>query len=172
MNDAKPPDRLVWLRTVLDEFEGPLIRYAARFTRDVESARDAVQETFLRLCRENPGELDGRVTQWLFTVCRNRAIDARRKDRRVQALKEFDPAAPNVAGADPATIVEQQDSGSRVLQLLAALPNNQQEVVRLRFQSGLSYKDIAVVTGLSVSNVGYLIHLAIAKLREQLKCIG
>lgn len=169
MNDVEPPDRLVWLRTVIDEFEGSLIRYSARFTRDVDSARDVVQETFLRLCTENISELDGHLAQWLFTVCRNRAIDARRKDRRVQALKALDPAASQVAGVDPATIVERHDSGSRVLQLLTALPDNQQEVIRLRFQNGLSYKDIAVVTGLSVSNVGYLIHVAIGRLRAQLK---
>jgi RNA polymerase sigma-70 factor (ECF subfamily) len=41
-------------------------------------------------------------------------------------------------------------------------------VVRLKFQHGLSYKEIAAVTELSVSNVGYLIHTAIKKLRTEL----
>lgn len=168
MNGAKPPERSAWLRSAINEFEGPLIRYAARITGDAEAARDAVQETMLRLCSEAPGEVDGHLAQWLFTVCRNRALDARRKDRHLQALCEPDFAAPNVDGADPASIVEQRDSGSRVLQLLSALPGNQQEVIRLRFQNALSYKDIAVVTGLSVNNVGYLIHTAIAALREQM----
>ena len=55
-----------------------------------------------------------------------------------------------------------------MLQILADLPDNQQEVVRLKFQDNLSYRDIAEVTGLSVSNVGYLLHMAVKRLREQL----
>ena len=47
------------------------------------------------------------------------------------------------------------------------MPANQQEVVHLKFQSGLSYREISDVTGLSVSNVGFLLHTALARLREQ-----
>ena len=169
MNDAKPPDRLIWLRSVLDEFEGPLLRYATRITGDAEAARDVVQDAFLRLCRENLAELDGRVAPWLFVVCRNKALDVCRKEGRMQALTDRRTTDRKSRDRDPAKSAEHRESGNRVLRLLAELPENQQEVVRLRFQNALSYKDIAAVTGLSVSNVGYLIHVAIAKLREQLK---
>lgn len=169
MNDAKPPNRLIWLRSVLDEFEGPLLRYATRITGDTERARDVVQDSFLRLCRENPAELDGRVAQWLFAVCRNKALDVCRKEGRMQALTDRQTTDRESHDRDPATAAQHRETGNRVLRLLAELPDNQQEVVRLRFQNALSYKDIAAVTGLSMSNVGYLIHVAIAKLREQLK---
>jgi RNA polymerase sigma-70 factor (ECF subfamily) len=49
------------------------------------------------------------------------------------------------------------------------LPDNQQEVVRLKFQNGLSYREISCITKLSVSNVGYLIHTAIQKIRAELQ---
>ena len=52
--------------------------------------------------------------------------------------------------------------------LLERLPHNQQEVIRLKFQQGLSYKEIAAITELSASNVGYLIHTAVKKLRAEL----
>ena len=58
---------------------------------------------------------------------------------------------------------------SRVAEAVALLPDNQQEVIRLRFTDGLSYKEIAEVTKLSVSNVGYLIHMGVKTLRERLK---
>ena len=51
------------------------------------------------------------------------------------------------------------------LLLLADLPRNQQEVVRLKFQDGLSYRDIAEITGFTSSNIGYLLHVALKRLR-------
>ena len=65
-------------------------------------------------------------------------------------------------------LVEQGETVSRVLELLDTLPENQQEVVRLKFQNGLSYREISEVTQLSVTNVGYLLHTAIKALRSQM----
>ena len=52
------------------------------------------------------------------------------------------------------------------------LPENQQEVVRLKFQNGMSYREIATVTELSVSNVGFLLHAAIQALRARANVMG
>jgi RNA polymerase sigma-70 factor (ECF subfamily) len=51
--------------------------------------------------------------------------------------------------------------------LIDRLPPNQQEVVRLKFQNGFSYKEISRITELSVGNVGFLIHTAVARLRTE-----
>lgn len=157
-----------WLRSVVARYEGPLVRYAARITGDAERARDVVQDTFLRLCEQDRAELDGRLAQWLYTVCRRRALDVRRKEHRMQATipERLDLASERNGQADAA---EQQEQHQAVLSLLARLPENQQEVVRLKFQSGLSYREISGVTGLSVSNVGYLLHVAIKTVRQQLQ---
>ena len=69
--------------------------------------------------------------------------------------------------ASPADEVETRDTAQHVFGLLDALPDNQQEVVRLKFEGGLSYRAISEVTGLSVSNVGYLLHQAIRTLRQR-----
>ena len=66
------------------------------------------------------------------------------------------------------SVLEQSELSGQMLRLLATLPDNQQEVVRLKFQNGLSYRDISKVTNLTVSNVGYLIHTAIHTLRREL----
>ena len=168
MTGRRNPIRLMWIHSILDGYEGPLTRYAARITGDIDLARDVVQETFLRLCSENRAEVDGHVAQWLYTVCRSRALDVRRKERRVQALSEDQIKASEGADHDPAHIAESREQACRVLQVVALLPENQQEVIRLRFQSGLTYKEIAGVTNLSVSNVGYLIHTAVRTIREKL----
>ncbi len=72
---------------------------------------------------------------------------------------------------EQAVEVERRDTASRVLEFVAGLSQNQREVVRLKFQSELSYKEIAAITELSVSNVGFLIHTAIKKLRVELGVI-
>ncbi len=168
MTDAKKPNRLAWIRTVLGEYEAPLTRYAARITGDIDLARDVVQETFLRLCAQDRAEVDGRLPQWLYTVCRSRALDVRRKEGRMQALSDDQVKACPSMDHDPARVAQHREGTGRVMQALAVLPDNQQEVVRLRFQGGLSYKEIAGVTGLTVTNVGYLIHTAIKAIREKL----
>ncbi len=56
----------------------------------------------------------------------------------------------------------------RVMKVLETLPPRQQEVIRLKFQNELSYREISEIMAISVSNVGFLIHRAIATLRQKL----
>ena len=72
-----------WIRDALDRFEGPLLLYAGRLTGDAERARDVVQDTFLKLCRQRRADVAARLAEWLYTVCRNAAIDVRRPSRGV-----------------------------------------------------------------------------------------
>ena len=67
----------------------------------------------------------------------------------------------------PAALAEQRDSAGRILGFLAELPENQQETLRLKFQNGLSYREISQITGLSISNVGVLIHTGLKTLRKK-----
>ncbi len=158
-----------WIRSALDEYEGPLLRYAQRITGDLEQARDVVQETFLRLCREDQSTLDGRLPQWLFTVCRNYSIDVRRKELRMTTFA--DPLAAETPAEEPTpdSKASIRDEAQRVFGMLERLPENQQEVIRLKFQNGMRYRQIAEVTGLSVTNVGFLLHRGIKTLRERMQ---
>lgn len=167
MKDPQDAGASEWLRSVVESHEGPLIRYAARITGDVERARDVVQDTFLRLCEQDRHELDGHLAEWLYTVCRRRALDVQRKEHRMRVTlpAELDRCAGDTQHTDA---VERDETHAAVLAVIGRLPENQQEVVRLQFQSGLSYREIAGVTGLSVSNVGYLLHVALKTVREQL----
>ncbi len=70
--------------------------------------------------------------------------------------------------ADPSDQLEHEEAVAGALAALATLTANQQEVIRLKFQHGLSYKQIAQVTTLSVSNVGFLIHTGLKILRTRL----
>ncbi|MEI9896470.1 MAG: sigma-70 family RNA polymerase sigma factor [Chthoniobacter sp.] len=69
----------------------------------------------------------------------------------------------------PADALEQREAATSLFHLLDALPSNQREVIRLKFQNDLSYREIADVTQLSVTNVGFLLHTGLKKLRALLR---
>jgi RNA polymerase sigma-70 factor (ECF subfamily) len=69
----------------------------------------------------------------------------------------------------PFALLDRKERLSSVEGLLTNLPENQREVIRLKFQSGLSYQEISEVTGHSISNVGFLLHTAIKTLRKQVR---
>ena len=168
MANSKPSDRLEWVRMAVEHYEGPLVRYAARITGDLDRARDVVQETFLRLCQQGRSRLDGHLAEWLYTVCRNQALDVRRKESRMNAMSVAEMETCVSRDSVPSAQLERDESMSQVLGVLATLPENQQEVVRLKFQDGLSYREISQITGLSISNVGFLIHTGLKTVRQRL----
>jgi RNA polymerase sigma-70 factor (ECF subfamily) len=155
------------LRALLHRLQGPLVRYALQITGDLERARDIVQDTFLQLCSRNRASLNGHLEPWLFAVCRNRALDVRRKEGRMSSFTET-TAEPSADNPDPSISLEQTEALSSALKILGTLPASQQEVIRLKFQNELSYKEISRVTGLSVTNVGFLIHTGLKAIRQGL----
>ena len=160
------PDHQQWIRAALTAHEGPLLRYATRLTGSLEAAQDVVQDTFMRLCAADRAKIEGHLSQWLFTVCRNRALEIHRKETRMQTLEPSLLAHYPSAEPAPEAAITRQDNIADILSLLAGLPPKQQEVVRLKFQNGKSYKEIAAITSLTVTNVGFLLHTALKTLRR------
>ena len=161
-----------WMQDVLERFEVPLVRYAERITGDLERARDVVQDALLRLWRRADEVDPDRLAQWLYTVCRNRALDVLRKERRRSSLSPEQAARTPDQADDPARAAERRDLARVARELLDNLPDRQQEVIRLRLEGRLSYNEIADATGLSSSNVGFLLHVGLKRLREQMRAKG
>ena len=88
MSRTQNPESESWVRDAVASFEGPLTLYAARLLHDADRARDVVQETFLKLCSSDQASIDGHLAEWLFTVCRNRALDVLRKENRMTQLRD------------------------------------------------------------------------------------
>ena len=86
----------------------------------------------------------------------------------MHALEQTDRLIDGAAHAAPSSRAERAEETSQLATYLATLPERQQEVVRLRFQDALSYREIAVVTEASVSHVGVLLHQALATLRARM----
>ena len=164
----KSPDSS-WVPSVMADYEKPLTRYAAHITGDIEQAREVVQDTFLKLCRQKPAQIRGHLAQWLYTVCRNRALDVLRKERRMTGISNAQLQMQAHSGPEVSSTMEKEEQLADVLDILGTLPANQQEVIRLKFQADLSYLEISQVTSLSVSNVGFLIHTGIKTIREKVQ---
>jgi RNA polymerase sigma factor (sigma-70 family) len=153
--------------TIVRRFERPLLQYATRILGDNDRARDVVQETFVKLQKEQRGQIDEVPAKWLFTVCRNGALNICRKEKRMTYLDhELLEARPSEQPA-PFENLEQKETSGFLLKILGTLPPRQQELLQLKFQNDLSYQEISEITQLSVSNVGVTIHNALKTLRQR-----
>ena len=167
-SSGRKPDPDAWIRGVVQRYELPLVEYGQRITGCRERARDAAQDTFVRLQRlGSAGFGGGDPAKWLFTVCRNRCLDICRKERRMTYLDQETTAREPSRDPGPAEQLSRKEAAGFLLRILEKLPPRQQEVIQLKFQNGLSYQEISDITQLSVSNVGFLIHRGLKALRER-----
>lgn len=157
-----------FIERALAEYESPLIGYAYGFVRDLDRARDVVQDTFIRLCRQDVEKVRDGLKSWLFTVCRNRALDILRKEKRLGELSDELQAGLTAGDASPDEAFDREERLEEVMRYLDRLSENQRTVILLKFRDGLSYKEISEKTGLTGGNVGFLIHAGLKRLRSLL----
>jgi RNA polymerase sigma-70 factor (ECF subfamily) len=168
---ADPPmveTREQFIERALAEYESPLIGYAYGFVQDVDRARDVVQDTFIRLCKQDIEKVRDGVKGWLFTVCRNRALDVLRKESRMSSLEESTHERTASADAGPDQLVDQEERIGELMTYLDRLSDNQKTVILMKFRDGMSYQEITKATGLTSGNIGFLIHAGLKRLRQLL----
>lgn len=155
------------LEQALENHQSALLAYAFSIVKDENTAKDIVQDTFIRLSQQPPDKVELGLKTWLFTVCRNRAFDELRKRKKwVELDGENGPTH-----ADPRPAPDKQlalaEDYREVLEAIDQLPEKQREVLRLKFQQSMSYKEISALTGLKTGNVGFILHTAVKTLRAQ-----
>ncbi|GAF84927.1 unnamed protein product [marine sediment metagenome] len=146
--------------------EKQLQRYSTRLVRDANLAADVVQEAFGRLRSTEPPPKNLRA--WLYRVARNFSLDLLRKQSMCEPLENPQWLAADACSSNPLALAQKNEEYAMLMREMNALPTRQREAVRLKFQEGLSYAEIADVTGETKSNVGWLLHSAIKSLREKL----
>ena len=87
-------------RTV-SEYESSLIGYARTIVHDLDRDRDVVQDTYIRLYQQDVSKVRDGLKSWLFTVCRNRALDILRKEKRLVSVEDEVLAAEDSGVATP-----------------------------------------------------------------------
>jgi len=154
-----------WLRGVLQRHGPALRRYAARLTGDVTTADAVVQATLRKLMAVVPPPPEDKLAEWLFRVGRNSAVESNRGRRG--SSSDAGAAAGDDAESGPAPKGSGgKAGGDPLLAALNKLNQVQQEVLRLKFQHGMNYREIGGILNLTVPNVGILIHGAMKQLRS------
>jgi RNA polymerase sigma factor (sigma-70 family) len=156
--------------------EARIWRYLERNVGNRATAEELLQEVWFAVAREAARyRPTARFTTWLFTIARNRMIDAVRVGRRQVSLDALGYDAPPVVqqlttspagGPLAATILSEQ--GAALARALSQLPSEQRDAFLLHIEGELSVEEVAVVTGSTFETTKSRLRYARSKLRELL----
>ena len=136
-----------------------VVNLACRFTGSEELALDVMQETFLYFLQKFPGfRLTANLKTFFYPAVKNLSIAARRKAQRYQSSEAEQVFLESIADAP-------QPKPNELGQVLANLPEEQREVLWLRFVDGLSLAEIAEAMAIPLGTVKSRMHNALATLR-------
>lgn len=156
------------LSAIVAEHQSGLLRYARQVLGgDASRAEDAVQEAFCALVRQpDPAATLDSVAAWLYRVTRNRALDMIRKESRMKHREGQVAVAEPIAPDESFEIAERDREIQRVLE---TLDPSLREVLVLKTQGNLSYREIARVTDTSLATVSQLVHRGLAAVARGLR---
>ena len=166
---SAPPDSLESLYAAQ---ESALLGYAQSLVHQNETAQDIVQEAFMRLHADFDAVRQPQA--WLYRTVHNLALNHLRAGRKIVHFAPEESERAELCDAQPLPdeYLEKMEAIGQARLSLEGLDPRSRELVRLKFQDGLSYKEISQRTSLSLSNVGYLLHHALKDLAAALKKAG
>lgn len=170
----RPDDRLVErlrasdpaaLEQVVVEYRPLLLAYLSSIIGDRVEAEDVLEQALVEIWRRAPGydPQRGSLRTWLLMICRARAIDQLRR----HAPEPHDPASLSLLGlGDGGEDVEAMLERWRIADMLRRLPLSDAQLLRCRFDEGLSQQQISARLGIPLETVKTSMVRALARLRE------
>ena len=136
--------------------------------RNEQDAQDVVQEAFLRAFKSFAGFRGSNGRAWLLTIVRNTSYTLLKKNRAVDLNTTFDEEIHGSGQefVNPATIIEHSEDAALIKEAMDELPAEFREILALRHQEGLSYKEIADIAQIPPGTVMSRLARARAKLKE------
>ena len=159
---------------LLNRHKERLYSYIYFIVRSRDVADDIFQETFVKAIvtlQQGRYNSDGKFSAWLTRIAHNLVIDQFRQERNENLISndESDIDLFNNSAYSEGTI-ESQMVNTQVLKdvrrLVDCLPDNQREVIYMRFYQSLSFKDIAAITGVSINTALGRVRYAVMNLRR------
>jgi len=143
----------------------PIFRYFYSRFGSIPEAEDATAQTFLAALERFPDyRHDGYFASWLFAIARNKAVDYFRQRCREVSLDEAESIPAN---ASPLQQVIKTERIVALSKLIKALPEDEQEFIRLRYVAELSFAEIGRLLGQKEDTVKKTLYRLLARLRDQ-----
>jgi RNA polymerase sigma-70 factor (ECF subfamily) len=154
-------------RSLYEQYARPVYRYLYTKVGNQADAQDLTSQVFLKAL-EDLGNFrnQGGFRAWLFSIAYSQAMDYYRKARAELPLDEIDLAAHE---PDPLATTIHQQQIERMRKRIAALPEEEQELIRLRFVAGLRYAEIGEVLKRREGAVKKALYRLLARLGEQME---
>ena len=159
---------------LLERYKDRLFSYILYHVRNTDVAEDIFQETFVKAIvtlQQGRYNSDGKFSAWLTRIAHNLVIDQFRQERNENVISNDDSEIDlfnNVAYSEGT--IESRMVNNQVLKdvrrLIDLLPDNQREVIYMRFYQSLSFKDIAAITGVSINTALGRVRYAVLNLRR------
>lgn len=157
-----------------------LFDFILALTRDKDKADDLFQETFIRaIVKMKDGQYfnQGKFLYWLMRIARNLLIDDVRKQKKGQAVNISDDELLTVIDCghpykSREDMLVAEELSAHMRQLMDLLPDEQREVVLMRYYQGLQFKDIAEITNVSINTSLGRMRYAIRNMRRMAKRIN
>lgn len=170
--------RLIWklrrgsvdaLRRIYDKYKVDLLRLAIALTGDVGRSEDAVQDVFLKLVESHERlNISSNLKAYLTACLVNRVHSLHRSDRRHESDVPLDPAFIRIARDDPEQWVILDERMRQVGEAMAQLPPEQREVIMMRVDTGLGFRQIARIQNASLYTVQGRYRYGMRRLRAML----
>ena len=159
---------------LLDRYKDKLYSYIYFVVRNEEQTEDLFQETFVKAIvtiQQGRYTADGKFGAWLTRIAHNLVIDFFRQERNENVVSNDETEVDLFNNADLSDdTIETRMINEQVLldvrRLMEYLPENQREVVYMRFYQDLSFKEIAEITGVSINTSLGRMRYALLNLRR------
>ena len=155
---------------IYDRYSSRIYNFAYRFLRNSEAAEDATQEVFVKMLKHaNQFHGDAKLSTWLFSITANWCRDYLRKaDNKAKEAEDVLFQIPAPAELAPDRNLERRQDQQRIQKALSALTPEQREAILLSRYQGLSYAEIAQISGCSEGAVKTRVFRAMETLKKVL----
>ena len=151
-------------------YERPLFSFILKFVKERAGAQDVFQQTWMKVIRGLESyEEKGKFSSWMFGIANNACVDQARKRSRAKIddfASEEGLDAFKSEGPDPEDVSIETEKKQWLDQAVSRLPVEQKEVVLLRLQAEIPFKEIAKMLDTPLNTVLGRMHYAMRNLKK------
>ncbi len=170
INKALDGSQRAWVKLVR-RYESRVYNYCVRMCGSSSEAMDLMQEVFLAVYRNLPNfRGQSQFITWLFRIAANKSTDWLRAKHRIPTFEATEVTPEHkVTHQTPMHQIQTSQSNEQIMQSLAQLPDEQRQVVELKFFQHFTFDEISMQLGISANTAKTRLYAALKKLKHQLE---